>query len=91
MVACYPWSLILIGKHQPPQSGRPSFGDAVASIGTISQAPVGTLRINGPRPALEFWLVPPVMDFLSAYPGMRVKLVAEAFIHVQTARHRPSP
>ena len=63
-----------------------AISDAVASIGTFSEAPVGTLRINGPRPALQFRLVPLVMEFLGAYPNMRVEIVAdEAFIDVVAA------
>jgi DNA-binding transcriptional LysR family regulator len=63
-----------------------TIGDAVANIGTFGATPVGTLRIKGPRPALQYRLVPLVMEFLAAYPGVRVEIVAdEAFIDVVAA------
>lgn len=51
---------------------------AVANIGSFSRDPVGTLRINGPLPAIEFRLMPWVVRFMEAHPGMRVEVVADA-------------
>ena len=50
---------------------------AVANARTRDDAPVGTLRINGPRPALEFTLLPIVIAFLVRHPGMRVEIIAD--------------
>ena len=50
---------------------------AVANARTRDEAPVGTLRINGPRPALEFRLAPLVTAFLLRHPGMKVEIVAD--------------
>lgn len=50
---------------------------AVADIGSYSRHPVGTLRINGPLPAIEFRLMPWIARFMEAYPGMRVEVVIE--------------
>lgn len=61
-------------------------GAALASIGRFGDSPSGTLRINGPRPALQFRLVPLVLDFLDSHPLMRVEIVAdEAFVDVVAA------
>ncbi|MDB5413618.1 MAG: transcriptional regulator, LysR family, partial [Rubritepida sp.] len=63
-----------------------TIGDAVANIGSFSRDPVGTLRINGPRPAIEFRLMPWVLRFMAAYPGMRVEIVSEeSFIDIVAA------
>ena len=60
-----------------------TIGAAVANARTRDDAPVGTIRINGPRPALEFRLLPVVLAFLRRHPGMRVEIVAdEGFIDV---------
>ncbi|NUB45009.1 LysR family transcriptional regulator [Fertoebacter nigrum] len=50
---------------------------AVAAARTSDEVPVGTLRINGPRPALEFRLGPLVTAFLLRHPGMSVEVVAD--------------
>ena len=50
---------------------------AVAQARTRDEAPVGKLRINGPRPALEFRLAPIVTAFLLRNPGMSVEVVAD--------------
>ncbi len=50
---------------------------AVAQARTQDDAPVGKLRINGPRPALEFRLAPIVTRFLLQNPGMTVEIVAD--------------
>nr|WP_314074600.1 LysR family transcriptional regulator [uncultured Roseococcus sp.] len=55
-----------------------TIGAAVANIGSFSRDPVGTLRINGPQPAIEFRLMPWLTRFMAAYPGMRVELVSDA-------------
>lgn len=63
-----------------------TIGEAVANIGSFSREPVGTLRINGPRPAIEFRLMPWVLRFMAAFPGMRVEVVSEeAFIDIVAA------
>ncbi len=50
---------------------------AVAQARAQDEAPVGKLRINGPRPALEFRLTPIVTEFLLQHPGMSVEVVAD--------------
>ena len=52
-------------------------GAAVAAARTSEEAPVGMLRINGPRPALEFRLAPLVVPFLACHPGVSVEIVAD--------------
>jgi DNA-binding transcriptional LysR family regulator len=52
-------------------------GDAVAGFGTGTQGHVGTLRINGPRPALDFRVTPLIVSFSRQYPGIRIELIAD--------------
>jgi len=51
-------------------------GEAVASLGTGTQVQTGILRINGPRPALDFRVTPLVIDFSRQHPGIRIELIA---------------
>ena len=54
-----------------------TIASAVAAARTPVDAPVGLLRINGPRPALEFRLAPIVAAFLLRHPGVSIELVAD--------------
>lgn len=58
----------------------PALGDIAAAldeINTYRQSPIGTLRINAPRAAVEFVLAPLAGQFLRENPGMRLELVAD--------------
>ena len=60
-----------------------TIGEELAGFGPETQAPTGTLRINGPRPALDFRVTPLIVGFSRQYPGVRIELVAdEGFIDV---------
>ncbi len=70
----------LLAVIDPPMA---AIGEALAGFGPGTQAQTGTLRINGPRPALDFRVTPLIVDFSRRYPGIRVELVAdERFIDV---------
>lgn len=57
--------------------------EALAGFGPGTRAQTGTLRINGPRPALDFRVTPLIVGFSRQYPGIRIELVAdERFIDV---------
>ena len=51
--------------------------DAVGAIGRSASTPSGRIRINGPRPAIEFRLTPLLVDFMLAYPDIEVEVIAE--------------
>lgn len=56
---------------------------ALDEVNTFRDSPLGTLRINAPKAAVELVLAPLVTRFLSAHPGMRVELVADdAFVDI---------
>lgn len=60
-----------------------TIGEALANFGPETQAPTGTLRINGPRPALDFRVTPRIVNFSRQYADVRIDLVAdEGFIDV---------
>ena len=65
---------ILLSDVEPALA---TISGAVANARTRDDAPVGTIRINGPRPTLEFRLLPIVIEFLRLHPGMRVEIVAD--------------
>lgn len=50
---------------------------ALEEINAYRQSPLGTLRINAPRAAVEFILAPLAKSFLRENPGMQIELVAE--------------
>ena len=50
---------------------------ALDEVNAFRDSPIGTLRINAPRPACELVLAPLVARFLAEHPGMRVELVAD--------------
>lgn len=50
---------------------------ALEEINDFRDSPLGTLRINAPRPACDLVLAPLVAKFLSLHPAMRVDLVAD--------------
>jgi len=54
-----------------------SIGEAIAAVGSFGSSPSGTLRINGPRPALLYRLAPLLMAFLETHPGVRAEIVAD--------------
>ena len=51
--------------------------DALEGINDFRDTPVGTLRLNVPRSAAHMLLAPLLARFLSAYPQMRLELVAD--------------
>lgn len=63
-----------------------TIGEALAGFDAGSRTPTGTLRINGPRPALDFRVTPLIVRFSRHYPGVRIELVADdGFIDVVAA------
>lgn len=50
---------------------------ALDQLDAFRRSPLGTLRINAPRAAIEFVLAPLAARFLRENPGMRLELVAE--------------
>ncbi len=50
---------------------------AVDAVQAERGAPVGTLRINAPEPAIELVLGPMVAPFLAAYPQVELEIVAQ--------------
>lgn len=50
---------------------------ALDEVNAFRDSPIGTLRINAPRPACDLVLAPLVARFLAEHPGMRVELVAD--------------
>jgi DNA-binding transcriptional LysR family regulator len=56
---------------------------ALAAVGEAGRDLRGTLRINGPWPAIEFRLTPLVLKFLAEHPQMRIEVISdEAFSDV---------
>jgi DNA-binding transcriptional LysR family regulator len=59
---------------------------ALAAAGDADRDLRGTLRINGPKPAIDYRLMPLVMKYLELYPQMQVEIVTDAaFIDVVAA------
>src|ERR1700761_1741362 len=74
---------ILLDRVSPALS---DIGAALAELGGDEGRLTGTLRINGPTPALELRLAPLLIDFLGRHPDLRVEIVAEeAFIDIVAA------
>lgn len=58
-------------------------GAAISQVGGLGRSLSGTLRINGPSPAVQFRLAPLVIAFMARYPEIRIEIVIdEAFIDV---------
>lgn len=58
-------------------------GAALSEMGAAEGTLSGTLRINGPAPALHFRLAPLLLGFIERHPRIRVELIAEdSFIDV---------
>jgi DNA-binding transcriptional LysR family regulator len=53
-------------------------GAALADLGGAEGALTGTLRINGPPPAVDLRLAPLVMEFLARHPAVKIEVVADA-------------
>jgi len=51
--------------------------DALAEVTALQAEPVGTLRLNVPRPAARLLLVPILARFLDAYPRVKVEVVTD--------------
>jgi DNA-binding transcriptional LysR family regulator len=51
---------------------------ALAAVGTVDRDLRGVLRINGPKPAIDFRLTPLLLKYLARYPLMHVDVVVEA-------------
>ena len=51
--------------------------EEASTPGVAERALAGTLRINGPRPAIELRLMPRLRGFLAEHPGVRVELVSQ--------------
>lgn len=59
---------------------------ALDEVNAFRDSPLGTLRINAPRAAVELVLAPLVSRYLAAHPGMQVELVSEdAFVDIVAA------
>lgn len=52
-------------------------GEAVAGFDMGTTAQIGTLRINGPRPALDFRVTPLIVEFSRQHPGIRIELIGD--------------
>lgn len=50
---------------------------ALDEVNAFRDSPLGSLRLNAPRPACEQVLAPLVAAFLARHPGMQVELVAD--------------
>jgi DNA-binding transcriptional LysR family regulator len=60
--------------------------DALDHVNKFRDSPLGTLRINAPRAAVEWVLTPLVARFLADHPGMRVDLVSDdSFVDIVAA------
>ncbi len=54
-----------------------TIGDALADAGAFGREVVGTIRINGPMPAIDFRLMPFVDAFMAQHPAVRFEIFAE--------------
>ncbi len=52
-------------------------GAALAELGGDEGRLTGTLRINGPTPAIQLRLTPLLLDFMALHPDLRVEVIAE--------------
>ncbi len=58
-------------------------GAALSQVGAMTGALSGSLRINGPSPAVQFRLAPLVVEFLARHSEVRIEVIIdEAFIDV---------
>lgn len=68
---------------------EPSLGGIVQAVSRFEngrQSQTGTLRINGPRPALHFRVTPLIVAFSKKYPSIQIELVADdGFMDVVSA------
>ena len=53
-------------------------GAALSELGGDEGRLTGTLRINGPTPAIQLRLAPLLLDFMALHPDLRVEVVDEA-------------
>ncbi len=60
---------------------------AVEAVDTFRQRPSGSVRINAPAPAVEFFLAPPAAAFLEAHPDVTLELISDA-AHVDIVEDR---
>lgn len=51
--------------------------DALAEVTSLQAEPVGTLRLNVPRPAARLLLAPMLARFVATYPRVRVEVVTD--------------
>jgi DNA-binding transcriptional LysR family regulator len=67
--------------HELLRRLRPAFAEvaeAVEAVNSFRQKPAGTVRINAPAPAIEFFLAPLAKDFLNTYPDIALELISDA-------------
>ena len=58
-------------------------GAALSDVGGAAGSLAGTLRINGPTPAVQLRLAPLVVEFMARHPEVRIEVILEeAFIDV---------
>ena len=74
-VALTPEGERLLGRVADPLA---VLREAAVPTGADPDALTGTIRINGPRPALELRLLPLALPFLARHPGVRMELVAQS-------------
>lgn len=56
---------------------------ALDEVNAFRDSPIGTLRINAPRPAVELVLAPLLREFLAGHPGLKLELVSDdAFVDI---------
>ena len=61
-------------------------GAAVADLGGDEGRLNGTLRINGPTPAIQLRLAPLLVEFMARHPDLRVEVISEqAFVDIVAA------
>lgn len=58
-------------------------GAALSELGGAAGSLAGTLRINGPTPAVQLRLAPLVVEFMARHPDVRIEvIIEEAFVDV---------
>lgn len=61
-------------------------GAALSDLGGDEGRLSGTLRINGPMPAIQLRLAPLLVEFMARHPGLRVEVISEqAFVDIVAA------
>lgn len=53
---------------------------AIAEVDELRDSPSGTLRINAPAPAIDYYLCPLAFDFMDAYPDVKIELISDAAV-----------